>query len=287
LLAEALQSRRVSVGEPYFNQYALPLGLALVFMMGVGPALPWGRMAPRVAARRFVAPAIAGVVLAGVFGALGFTNPVVLATLWCVGFAAWSNLGELLDPTWQRIRDHGESPTKALWTVATRSRRRLGGHIAHYGVLFAVFSLALSKGYRDQRDATLTVGQAVPFGAYTVTYRGSALVEEPHRHSVHAELEVTRDGAPVGTFAPRLNYYEGRREPIYTPEVYSRPTGDLYFTIIEIQPDGKSAVIRMIHQPYQMWLWWSGPIIAIGAVLAAWPSGRQRPLRGTVQRKRE
>jgi cytochrome c-type biogenesis protein CcmF len=108
-----------------------------------------------------------------------------------------------------------------------------------------------------------------------VTYRGSSLVEEPHRQSVRADLAVTRDGAEVGMFAPRLNYYEGRREPIFTPEVHSRPTGDLYFTIIEIQPDGKSAVIRMIHQPYQVWLWWSAPIIALGAVLAAWPTSRR------------
>ena len=100
-------------------------------------------------------------------------------------------------------------------------------------------------------------------------------VTEAHRDSVRAKIDVTRDGVAIGQFSPRLNYYTARREPIYTPEVYSRPTGDLYFTIIELQTDGSSAVIRMIHQPFQMWLWWAGPVIAIGAVLAAWPQ-RQR-----------
>src|SRR5690606_21102336 len=46
LLVEALEERRLSVGEPYFNRMAVPLGLLLVALMGVGPAVPWGRLAP-------------------------------------------------------------------------------------------------------------------------------------------------------------------------------------------------------------------------------------------------
>jgi cytochrome c-type biogenesis protein CcmF len=276
LLAEALQSRRVSVGEPYFDRYALPLGLGLVFMMGVGPALPWGRMAPDAALRRFVAPLVAGVVFASVFAVAGFAKPLTVTTLAVVGFAFWSNLQELLEPTRTRVQERGESFFVALARVATRTRRRLGGHIAHYGVLLAVFSLALSKGYREQTDFTMHTGEATPFGPFVVTYAGSERVVEPHRDSVRAKLDVTRDGEPIGTFSPRLNYYTTKmREPIFTPEVYSRPTGDLYFTIIELRPDGDSAVIRMIHQPYQMWLWWSGPLIALGAVLAAWPQSNR------------
>ena len=37
---------RISVGEPYFNRMALPLGVAILFLMGVGPSLPWGRASP-------------------------------------------------------------------------------------------------------------------------------------------------------------------------------------------------------------------------------------------------
>src|SRR5690606_15417400 len=43
LIVEAVQGRQISVGEPYFNRMAVPLGVALLFLMGIGPALPWGR----------------------------------------------------------------------------------------------------------------------------------------------------------------------------------------------------------------------------------------------------
>ena len=43
LLAEAIRGVKVSVGEPYYNQMAVPMGVAVLFLMGVGPALPWGQ----------------------------------------------------------------------------------------------------------------------------------------------------------------------------------------------------------------------------------------------------
>ena len=42
LVSEAVRGVRVSVGEPYFNKMAVPGGIAVLFLMGVGPMLPWG-----------------------------------------------------------------------------------------------------------------------------------------------------------------------------------------------------------------------------------------------------
>ncbi|MDX1395729.1 MAG: cytochrome c-type biogenesis CcmF C-terminal domain-containing protein, partial [Gemmatimonadota bacterium] len=43
LIVEAINGDRISVGAPYFDMVASPIGLALLFLMGVGPALPWRR----------------------------------------------------------------------------------------------------------------------------------------------------------------------------------------------------------------------------------------------------
>src|ERR1051326_7318201 len=43
LLAEALRGEKVTVGGPYFSRMAAPIALALVFLTGVAPALPWRR----------------------------------------------------------------------------------------------------------------------------------------------------------------------------------------------------------------------------------------------------
>ena len=43
LVAEAAGGERLSVGAPWFDRVSAPFFAALLFLLGVGPALPWGR----------------------------------------------------------------------------------------------------------------------------------------------------------------------------------------------------------------------------------------------------
>ena len=42
-MVEAVSGKQMSVGRPYFDSMVIPIGAALLFVLGVGPALPWGR----------------------------------------------------------------------------------------------------------------------------------------------------------------------------------------------------------------------------------------------------
>ncbi|MEX0742943.1 MAG: cytochrome c-type biogenesis CcmF C-terminal domain-containing protein, partial [Actinomycetota bacterium] len=57
LIAEALTGEKVSVGGPYFNRNTLPIALLLLFLMGIGPLLPWRAASLSAVARRLQAPA--------------------------------------------------------------------------------------------------------------------------------------------------------------------------------------------------------------------------------------
>ena len=43
LFVEALTNQQVTVGGPYFEETSVPVFLLLLFLMGVGPLLPWRR----------------------------------------------------------------------------------------------------------------------------------------------------------------------------------------------------------------------------------------------------
>src|SRR6185503_12267619 len=68
LVVEALRDVQMSVGRPYFDRMAVPVGVALLFLMGVGPALPWGR-ANADQLRHALLPPLAG---AATLAALGW-----------------------------------------------------------------------------------------------------------------------------------------------------------------------------------------------------------------------
>lgn len=276
LIAESLFERRLSVGEPFFNKWALPLGVALVFMMGVGPALPWGRLEPAAALRRLAASLGVGIGWAILWAGLGYDKPYTVLTMFVIGFAFWANFSEFVEPVTQRMRTRKEPIHLAMARVFGRARRRFGGHVAHYGILMAVFSLAMSKGYRAERDFTMTQGETIEFAGFGVTFTGAERVVEPHRQSVVASFDVSRNGKHVDSFGPRMNYYPTQREPIVTPAVHEKLNGDLYFSLIEVgRGDGSTVIVRLIHQPYQIWLWFAAPVIALGTLISLWPQRKQ------------
>ncbi len=282
LIAEAVDGRKVSLGEPYFDRWALPLGLLMVFLMGVGPALPWGRMSPSRVAPRLGVPALLGVVFAVPFAVAGFTSPIVLATLALCGFAIAVHALEFWTP-W-RARAAKDGWLQAARTVFRRTRKRWGGHIAHHGVALLVVTIALSKGYKQEQDVTLHPGEAASIGRHTVRYLGSDLSEEPHRTSVGANFAVVEGDTALARMRPHLNYYPTQREPIYTPEVYSTLRDDLYLSIVEIDKDGTYVVLRMIAMPGMLWMWLAGGVILLGSLIVAWPDGRRTRIDAALAR---
>ena len=282
LIVEAVEGRRISVGEPYFDKWALPIGLAIVFMMGAGPMLPWGRQDADKVMKRAIGPAVFGLVVVGVFAGFGFTGPISLLTLFVVGFTFWSNANEIFEPARRRMASHKEGAGTALRKVLLRGRRRFGGHVAHYGVLMAVFALALSKGYRIEQDFPVEKGQTVQFQGFDVRFDGAEMRSDKdetgreYRTALVSTFELSKNGSSMGVREPRMNFYKTQREPIYTPDVYSRPWGDLYFSIISVPGDGNSAVLRLIWQPFQVWMWLCAPMIALGTLIALWPECRRQ-----------
>src|SRR5438445_129122 len=62
VVVEAVTGQQVSVGPPYFNAVVVPLGLALLGLMGIGPLVAWRRASSRGLRRAFTLPLAAGVV---------------------------------------------------------------------------------------------------------------------------------------------------------------------------------------------------------------------------------
>jgi cytochrome c-type biogenesis protein CcmF len=64
LIVEAVKGKQMSVGRPYFDSMVVPVGTVLLFLIGVGPALPWGRVTRKEALRKLLLPFASGAVVA-------------------------------------------------------------------------------------------------------------------------------------------------------------------------------------------------------------------------------
>ena len=272
LVAEAVRGVKVSVGSPFFNKMTVPLCAALIFLLGVGPALPWRTSNKNELKRDFLAPAIATLLMAIVAIFYGARSPYTVLALSFGAFAFVSTIQQFAKPTLARRRNLGENPATALYRTVRSNPRRYGGYIAHFGVLAMVLGVAASSSFKTEREVTLKPGETMDIGKYTLRFTELWGKEEAHRVVIGADLAIVKNGRQVGVIDPRMNYYEGRGEPVPTPSVRSRSTHDLYANLMAFQRDGSSATVHVWIQPFVAWIWIGGTIMALGALLALLPA---------------
>jgi cytochrome c-type biogenesis protein CcmF len=254
LVVEAMRGVQMSVGRPYFDSMSVPVGVSLLLLMGVGPALPWGRAAAADLRRALLAPAATGLVLGGLGLVSGVGSMWTVAALACGGLTAHVTLRE-------------------MWRVRA-GRRRLGGYIVHAGAVLIVVAIAVSSTMVVAKEVLLKKGESFSLGGYSLTFLGSAREADPHRRSLVAQIAVSRGGRTLETMTPRMTYYGERREPIGTPDVRTRLTHDLYLSVLSIDPDTETLGLSAMIQPMVACLWLAAALMGLGGLFALIPVRR-------------
>jgi cytochrome c-type biogenesis protein CcmF len=279
LVAEAIRGVKVSVGEPFFNRMAIPAMVALIFLMGVGPALPWGSTSWSDAKKRITPPLIGALILGAIGIMAGARSIYPILAFAFVGYAAMGNLREYWIGMRARRRAHGESWPVAFIRLMRGNTRRYGGYVAHIGVLLVAMGITASATFRTEREATLVPGQSMTVAGRTIRLKNVWGREEPQRSVIGATLDVlAKNGAVVGTIEPKMNYYKVSDQPVPTPDVHSSVRGDLYANLMAFEPSGANATVKIIVEPLIPWIWFGGLVVVIGAVIGMSYGGRRKPV---------
>lgn len=276
LIAEATSGQKLSVGAPYFNRVAVPIAVGLLFLMGVGPILPWGVSRVQETLQRLVAPCAVGVlvivalVVAGVRG----IGPLILFGL--VGFVAAATFGSVAHDVAMRRRNSGEGALEAAAGLFRANPRRYGGYLAHMGVLFIFVGIAASQSYSVSSEQTLKLGQSMTVNGYTMTLAAIQPNPQPNRTVMRAVINVGQRGSLLGSLTPSINYYPTSTQPVITPAVHIAPTQDLYLVVRALDKNLRWVTLQVYVKPLISWIWFGGVVIGLGAVVAVVPRRRRR-----------
>jgi cytochrome c-type biogenesis protein CcmF len=265
IIAEAVRGVKVSVGEPYFNRMAIPVSFGILLMMGIGPALPWGSTDRAALKRALLYPipaALAGLALTWVLG--GQSGPMMLVGA-LAGYTIWVSFGQALRPTRRRMQK-GESAPTALTTSFQRAPRLIGGYTVHLGVVMTFVAIAVSSTYQDSGEAVLrSGGEPLTIGSYELVLDEVEVVQDAHRVTRKARVEVFKGGESKGYLEPAMNHYPTQRDAVGTPSVRTTFTHDLYLTLMSVDRD--SAGIRAIVTPAVVWIWIGVLMMVVGTFL--------------------
>ncbi|HEV2311432.1 MAG TPA: cytochrome c-type biogenesis CcmF C-terminal domain-containing protein, partial [Acidimicrobiia bacterium] len=276
LLAEALQGKQLSVGEPYFNRMTTPIALVLLFMMAIAPALPWRAASADVLRRRLLLPAYVGgatMLLAVALGTRGVT------TVLAFGLGAFALAGIVRQfAVGARARRRAE---RESWPAATRrmvgaNPRLYGGLVVHVGIVAIAVALASFSAFTVRREVSLTRGGSATVSGYTITYLGNKTTVSPQKRTVSVELRIRHGGSDLGTYAPAISTFPGANDGIGTPSVRTGLLRDVYLTLVSSPNQRGRITIGVDINAMVVWLWIGGLVIALGTLIALSPRVRRR-----------
>ena len=271
LVSEVFSGFTVTVGEPFYNQVNGHIFLALMFLMGVGPLLPWRRAAGRAFRRTLLYPAIATLTTLLILPIVGIRNPYALAAFSLFALVVAGIFQEWLRGTKVRHR-RGESYPLAFLRLMASNRPRYGGYVVHLAVVVLGVGIVGSSFYGTQRDVLLSPGETATVEGYDVTYRDSRTVQQPDRRESYYTLDVSRNGQPVTTLEAERTFYPEFNISATRAGIRSTPVEDLYVVPSEAREGDPSIGFRIFVNPLVWWMWLAGPIMIVGTTIALWPT---------------
>ena len=283
LLVQATSGATISVGAPWFNAVNVPIFVALLFLMGVGPALPWGAASWTSLRDRFSVPLVVASAVAAVALALGLREIAPLLTLTLAALVGTVMVDEVVRGARARARGRGEPGPTAAWRLATRNRRRYGGYAVHIGVLVMAVAVAISSALSTDVTATVAPGETARIGRYEV--RHERLVVERLRDDarvIETRAELTVSGPQSGAVAPALRDYPNSPAAIATPAVRTSLAEDFYVTLLASDPETGTVTLHLFVNPLVIWIWIGGAIVGIGSAFAIWPDRRAVTVRASI-----
>ncbi len=260
---QAIEHSTVTVGPPYFDSVALPVGLCVLFLMAIAPALGWRQVDGWVLWHRVRTGVWAGALLDVALVADGVRGTGTLVAFLLATIAAWSALRALAANV--RAAHARGAP---LWHGLLG--RSSGGMVVHLGVVLATVAIVCSTSFSTRATIELAPGHSRSVGGHSVTYEAVKVVHSPVRTAT--ELVVRVDGG--GLFYPAISTYAGG--PVQTPAIDSSLLGDdVYLTYVPLGRRGEVA-LSVTVEPYVSWLWLGGLVAGLGGALALAGAPRRR-----------
>jgi len=259
LFVAVVSGTQLSVGAPWFNLFFVPLGLAVILAMAIGPFLSWKRGDLTAALWRL---RVAGVVaLALVVGELILQSNVLAAV--AVGAAGWLLVGSL------RLIVERVNPSGGLggaWARATGLPRATWGMAAaHAGVAVVAMGIVGVTAFQEEAVASLKPGASTSVGGYKVTLVSVVDARGPNYTTKVGTFAIS--GRAVDTLIAERRNYPNPGSETTEAGLRLRLFDVLYVTLGQPSAEGVWTV-RAYHHPLVAWIWGGAVLMALGGALS-------------------
>jgi cytochrome c-type biogenesis protein CcmF len=295
VLSEFVQGSKVTMGAPFYNRVAVPIGLFLLFLTGVGPLLAWRSTSLRAIRRNFVLPCIAIIVTTIVLiiaGLRPWSNDVRaddavganIYALVCIALGVGvitAIVAEFLRGANVVRTQTGKNLVESTILLTRRNTRRYGGYLIHFGVVIMFIGLA-GSAFNQSKETEMGFGDSIQLDGYKVVCQSYSEDSNANYDSQFALLDVFHNGKKIIRLTPERRVYfvnTDHAQPATMVAIHSTLENDLYVVFEGTNPDNDKPIIKFFVNPLVNWIWIGVGIIIFGTFIALVP-----PLKPSTRR---
>jgi cytochrome c-type biogenesis protein CcmF len=274
VFSEWFTSNRISVGAPFFNKVMIPIGLAILFLTGVGPLLAWRSTSVESLRRNFGWPLIVGILTAVAVFFMGYRDPASMLCLALCGFVFWTIAMEFFRGAKVIAARTGMSLMMAAHELAMRNTRRYGGYVVHFGMVLIFIGLA-GSAFNTEVQKAMNVGDSMKLGPYTLVLQSGDTKVDKNYTAQRMIVEVLKGNKQIMLLYPEKRQFQGTEQGAGTMvAIYSTLREDLYVVYAGMDPEANVPVIHAFLNPLVKWIWLGGVWVVMGTLLALMPNRR-------------
>jgi cytochrome c-type biogenesis protein CcmF len=265
VISEKFSTEKISLDAAWFNRLMVPIGLFLLLLTGLGPLFAWRRTSIASIRKNFQIPGIGSLIVAAALLIGGMRYPYSIISLSFCFFVAATIVLEFFRGARAIHEKSGTGFIPSVIELTHRNTRRYGGYLVHMGIVIMFIGYS-GHPFNQTGKFDVNKGDTVKIGHYTLKVNGLTEGDTPNYAWEAAQLEVSKDGKPLGVLEPSHRFYKASQQSTSEVALRSRLNEDLYLNYAG--HEGDKATIDAYVFPLVSWIW-IGALVLIGGTLVA------------------
>ncbi len=252
IFTDAISNNKISVGPPFYNSVIIPVVIAFLFFMAIGPQAKWIR-------NKFSNLKSILLILSGAI----FINFAIV--YFFKSYSLISNL-ILISSLFLII--------SSIFDIFKNNRLGLPRIISHLSFGFLILFIGLSHNFSVEKDFNLKLGEVKKIDDYEFALLDLKLSQETNYRAVVGKLEVNNSNTMKRrTLYPEIRIYDNPQTLTYEASIQTNFLGDHYLTMSNIDRS-EYYNIKFQHKPLMIWIWVSVILLSFGGFLSLFKNAK-------------
>jgi len=252
IFTDAISNNKISVGPPFYNSVIIPVVVAFLFFMAIGPQANW--IKNKFSNLKSILVILGGAIIINFAIVYFFKSYSLISNLILI-----SSLFLIMSSIFDVFK-------KKIWNLP-----RI---ISHLSFGFLILFIGLNHNFSVEKDFNLKLGEIKKIENYEFSFLDLKLNQETNYKAVVGKLEVSNlNTMEKKILKPEIRIYDDPQTLTYEASIQTNFLGDHYLTMSNIDRS-EYYNIKFQHKPLMIWIWISVVLLSFGGFLSLFKNAK-------------